>query len=437
MAAHGGDWTPEEMFHFLENPKAWVPGTKMSYAGLGDPQDRANVIAYLNQAGGQPVDLTAGIAPLAEATAAGEAGTAIPDPSLSPGVGPAPGVNPPGEAAEGAPAPAESAGIESMSEAAEVEQAGQAVKPEGAEGVGGATAPAGAAAGAAESSVSEGQNAGGVVTGVTTVDTSEGANAPTSPAAESAEADADQPRGETVLHSPDPSQEAPAQQNTAGEVGLPGQGAAPQSGAPLPGGVSEAPPAPSSTDVPPGTEPPVTQTPVIRREGVQAEQGGVPVGPAQEPVEPQAQGQQGASQQQTPDSAQGEQIAAAPAAPAAGAAAGGGVDFASADVAAGEKLFRRCAACHKLEEGKNAIGPSLWGVVGRPVASIEGFNYSDAMKAHGGQWTPENLLQYLENPKAIVPGTKMAFAGLKDPQDRINVIAYLNEHGGDPQALQQ
>lgn len=118
---------------------------------------------------------------------------------------------------------------------------------------------------------------------------------------------------------------------------------------------------------------------------------------------------------------------------ASGEAAGGGaaeaeVPFAevmaSADVASGEKVFAKCKACHKTD-GTNATGPHLDGVVGRAVASVEGFGYSDGMKAHGGNWTPEELSHFLTNPKADVAGTKMSFAGLPKVTDRANVIAYL------------
>ncbi|GLK64122.1 c-type cytochrome [Paracoccus kondratievae] len=105
-----------------------------------------------------------------------------------------------------------------------------------------------------------------------------------------------------------------------------------------------------------------------------------------------------------------------------------GPDFAtvlaSADAAAGEKVFGKCKACHKLD-GTDGTGPHLNGVVGRAVASISGFNYSDGMKAHGGDWTPEALQEFLTNPKSVVKGTKMAFAGLPKVQDRANLIAYL------------
>ena len=103
--------------------------------------------------------------------------------------------------------------------------------------------------------------------------------------------------------------------------------------------------------------------------------------------------------------------------------------MAAADAAKGETVFKKCAACHKLDGG-NAVGPHLDGVVGRPVGSVEGFSYSDGMQAHGGDWTPEEIFAFLANPKKDVPGTKMAFAGLPKPEDRANVIAYLQQHGG-------
>ncbi len=100
------------------------------------------------------------------------------------------------------------------------------------------------------------------------------------------------------------------------------------------------------------------------------------------------------------------------------------------DAAAGAKVFNQCKACHTLEAGKNRVGPSLHGVVGREAASVEGFKYSDAMKSSGLTWTPETLDKYLADPKGFVPGNKMAFAGVKKPEDRRNVIAYLQKEGG-------
>jgi cytochrome c len=106
-----------------------------------------------------------------------------------------------------------------------------------------------------------------------------------------------------------------------------------------------------------------------------------------------------------------------------------GPDFAtllaSADVGAGETVFRKCASCHKLD-GSDGVGPHLNGVVGRLHAASAGFAYSEAMAALSAEpWSPEALDAFLENPKKNMPGTKMAFAGLPKPEDRANLIAYL------------
>lgn len=100
--------------------------------------------------------------------------------------------------------------------------------------------------------------------------------------------------------------------------------------------------------------------------------------------------------------------------------------FASADPGEGEKLFRACRACHKLEPGANATGPTLYGVVGREIDTVDGFNYSGALEQVGEVWTPENLSHFLENPKAAAPGTKMTYNGMGDVEDRANLIAWLD-----------
>jgi cytochrome c len=99
--------------------------------------------------------------------------------------------------------------------------------------------------------------------------------------------------------------------------------------------------------------------------------------------------------------------------------------FANADAAAGERVFRKCAACHSAAEGENGTGPSLYGVVNRPVDSIAGFAYSGALEAVADVWTPEHMNGFLENPKGYAPGTAMSFSGLAKVQDRADVIAYL------------
>jgi cytochrome c2 len=244
-AKSGQVWDLDHLSAFLANPKGWAPGTKMSFAGLPSAEDRVNVIAYLNEADGSPVELAA--APAATATDA------------------APAEEAPAETAE-APAAAE--------------------------------APA-----------------------------------------ETAEAPA-------AAEAPAETAEAPAEAEAPTEV-----------------------------------------------------------------------------------------AAAEPAAEAPAASGGGGI-YASVTAEDGEKVFRKCKACHVVEDGKNRVGPHLWNVVGRDVASVGGFAYSDAMKAFGGQWTPDRLMSYLENPKGVVPGTKMAFGGLKKPEELAAVIKYLNEAGDSPVALE-
>lgn len=104
-----------------------------------------------------------------------------------------------------------------------------------------------------------------------------------------------------------------------------------------------------------------------------------------------------------------------------------GTTFASVtgDAAKGEKLFVQCKTCHVLEPGVNRIGPSLAGIVGRAAGTVEGYKYSDANKNRGITWSKEKLYQFLENPQRVIPGTKMAFAGLPAGQDRADVIAFL------------
>jgi cytochrome c len=100
---------------------------------------------------------------------------------------------------------------------------------------------------------------------------------------------------------------------------------------------------------------------------------------------------------------------------------------ADGDAAKGKKVFAKCMACHTTEAGKNKVGPTLHGIIGRKSGSVEGFTYSDAMKNAGITWNEAELDKYLTNPKKDVPGNKMAFPGLPKADDRANVIAYLKE----------
>ncbi|TMM52898.1 c-type cytochrome [Sulfitobacter sabulilitoris] len=101
--------------------------------------------------------------------------------------------------------------------------------------------------------------------------------------------------------------------------------------------------------------------------------------------------------------------------------------LATADIDKGANVFRKCSACHKLEEGANGVGPYLYGVVGRDIAGADGYtSYSGALSEKEGEWSPENLNGFLEKPSDWAPGTSMGFAGLRKVEDRANLIAYLD-----------
>lgn len=99
--------------------------------------------------------------------------------------------------------------------------------------------------------------------------------------------------------------------------------------------------------------------------------------------------------------------------------------FAMADADAGAAQWRACRACHAMEPGRNGTGPYLHGVVGRPINAAEGFNYSGALSALGDEWTVEALSRFIENPRGTAPGTTMAYNGMRNRSDRLNLIAYM------------
>ena len=124
--------------------------------------------------------------------------------------------------------------------------------------------------------------------------------------------------------------------------------------------------------------------------------------------------------------------AAAPAAPAATAeqakaiAAALPAPYNTADLANGEAKFAQCRSCHTpTQGGGNLVGPNLWGVFGRKAASIPDFNYSDGLKSSGITWDAAQLDKWIADPRAVVPDTRMSFLGLKNPKDRVDVVAYL------------
>ena len=108
-------------------------------------------------------------------------------------------------------------------------------------------------------------------------------------------------------------------------------------------------------------------------------------------------------------------------------ALGSSVALAEGDAAHGQVVFNKCKACHSVDEAKNKVGPYLVGVFGRPAGTAEGFKYSQAMKDSGVTWDEQTLAEYLADPRGYIKGNRMAFVGLKNQQDVIDVIAYLKQ----------
>ena len=110
--------------------------------------------------------------------------------------------------------------------------------------------------------------------------------------------------------------------------------------------------------------------------------------------------------------------------------------LAMGDLAHGEKVFKKCSACHMIaSDGKNMIGPNLWSVFGRKAGSVSDYKYSKAMVAYAKQWSFEEMNSYLIKPQAYIKGTKMAFAGLRKEKDRASVIIYMNSKSSSPKPL--
>lgn len=104
-----------------------------------------------------------------------------------------------------------------------------------------------------------------------------------------------------------------------------------------------------------------------------------------------------------------------------------GTVYAEGDPEQGKRAFAQCVACHSIDEGQNRIGPSLHDIMGKAAASVEGFDYSPAMAESGLTWDDETMAEFLKNPRGLVQGTKMAFAGIRDEARIANLIAYLHE----------
>ncbi|HKX90930.1 MAG TPA: cytochrome c family protein [Sphingomicrobium sp.] len=112
------------------------------------------------------------------------------------------------------------------------------------------------------------------------------------------------------------------------------------------------------------------------------------------------------------------------------------VFLAKADPAKGADVFKRCASCHNAEKGgANQLGPNLWGLLGEPIGQGRGYAFSAALSGKGGTWNWHNLSDWLKSPKTFAPGTKMTFAGISNPQDRADLLAYLNQQSDHPQPM--
>jgi cytochrome c len=106
------------------------------------------------------------------------------------------------------------------------------------------------------------------------------------------------------------------------------------------------------------------------------------------------------------------------------------------DITSGEKIFKKCAACHSVNKGgKNKIGPALYNVVGRAVGGVDNYKYSKALASYGKEWTFEELNGFLTKPSSYLKGTKMSYAGLRKEKDRASVIKYLNQNSDSPKLL--
>ena len=106
------------------------------------------------------------------------------------------------------------------------------------------------------------------------------------------------------------------------------------------------------------------------------------------------------------------------------------------DVVSGEKIFKKCAACHSINQGgKNKIGPALYNVVGRKVGGVDDYKYSKTLASYNKEWTFEELNGFLKKPSSYLKGTKMSYAGLRKEKDRASIIKYLNQNGDNPKLL--
>lgn len=323
LAEMGGVWDFAALDGFLEDPKGWAPGTKMGFKGISKEEDRASVIAWLNEQSPSPLPMPAVEEESAEAPAAEEA---------------------PVEVAAVEEAPAVEAEAEVVAE--EVEMA-EAAKDDDVE---------------VKTARTEEEKAQRVGEGLENV---------TVPESSLAEIESDAP--------------AEAKAEEVAEV--------------------------------------KTEEAAIEEEKPEAVEMAMAEPEAAEPAAAE----------------EAEPVAEEAAAPAAAQVAAAGIPafMAGVDASKGKKVFNRCKACHKVDAGAgNGVGPNLHGVVGRDIAALGDFKYSDALMGKDGAWDFEALNGFLEKPKDWAPGTKMSYGGLRKEEDRAALIAWLNEQSDNPLPLE-
>ncbi|TVQ52270.1 MAG: hypothetical protein EA355_15375 [Rhodobacteraceae bacterium] len=412
-------WDFQTLFDYLEDPRGYAPGTSMAFAGLAKPEDRAAVIVYLNEAGPSPLPLPEVVAVAAEAPPAEEVAAEEPaaevaeapadEPAETAAVEPAPAEEPVAEAP--APAEPELSPFAAALLAADIDRGAQEF----------------AVCAACHTLQENRHGIGPSLYGVVGRPIAGAAAFPYSKELAAIDGDWTPERLNEYLTDPRGfvggshvvSRAVPTVEGRAALIAFLNQHGA----------------APIDLAATVEAEAPAAPAPAPAEEAAAEPEQRVAAAPAEEPAAEEPVAEAPAAEEAPAEEAVATAPAAEEPAPAAEAApaAGGSelaVALASATAADGAKAFRKCAACHKIEDGKNGVGPHLWNVVGRPVASVDGFRYSDALQGLGGEWTFDRLSAYLENPKGYAPGNKMAFAGLRDLDERAALLRYLNEEGG-------
>jgi len=404
-------WTYENLDGFLENPRDWAPGTSMSFAGISDAEQRADVILYLRSLAEEPEPL-----PEVEATETAEAA----------------------EAEE--PAEAETAEAEEPAEA-EAEAA-----PAGIEGFAAQVAAGDPSNGEqiAEQctvchTIEEGGGvlAGPPLWGVVGRDIASVEAFDYSDALLGLEGSWTYDKLAGYLRDP----QAFAPGNIMGFQGIESDGNLADLIAYLRLQADEPEPLPESEEAAaaPAEEEPAEEAAASDEAATEEEEATTAEATGDAEAEAGTETAEAADEAAESEAAESEPAESEPAEsePAESEAADGfAAAVAAADPAAGETVARRCVACHSFEEGgANKVGPALWGVVGDDIAGVEGFNYSDALKELEGAWTYDKLAAYLRNPREFAPGNRMGFAGLQSEEDLANLIAYMRQQDSDPEPL--